>query len=483
MTFLYEYMSPEEHEEAKQQAIFENESFKLDNELTRIEMEHAIRLHNIDTECLINEYTENDLENMYIREMGIYTEAVANWWTKFKNWVKNIINAIIGKNKASADDVKDAPDDTTELPFDPDATCTILNKLKGVINNITNVTKPDGTLDVGKLATRLGIGAAVAGAATGGGIGISALIKNATKKTNVPTKKIPEKMEALQAAANGIKEEIDKVEVQPTPSANDNNQGSSSENAPSNTSDTPAAGDTSTNKAKTIKDIVMPFLSDVQAKIKAGWDAFHKKTGKKKDQETPSDDQQSEEQKADAKPADNNSGIDEETPSDDKGDKGEAKPVDDKGEKAPEDNSGSSQSSASSSSPRIFELAARKIKKNHDLKGPWENIKKYAVSNGYMKSANGQAFRLSDFRKAVDAAKKDSSFNKAYAAKLDEIIKIFEDGHVQEYVEYDMSFDNAVVPTFEAVSGEFDDIDLFIQECLSSTAEDMSELNSLIDQL
>lgn len=213
MAFLYEYMTPDELEIAKEQAEFENASMKLDHSLECLRMEHAIRINNIDTECMINEYTEDDLENLYTREMAMYMEGVKEWWAKFKAWVASVINKITGKKNPEADAVAKKSNEEVEMDYDPKEAKTILAKVNGILHKVTDVKKDDGSgVDPKKLASRLGIGAAAAAATAG------AVFLATKKKTKVKKNELPSIRDELQSELNGLNQTIQGL---PEPSGND----------------------------------------------------------------------------------------------------------------------------------------------------------------------------------------------------------------------------------------------------------------------
>ena len=213
MAFLYEYMTPEELEDAKEQAEFENASMKLDHSLECLRMEHAIRINNIDTECMINEYTQDDLENMYTQEMAMYMEGVKEWWAKFKAWVASIINKITGKKNPDADAAAKKSDEEVEMDYDPKEAKTILAKVNGILHKVTDVKKDDGSgVDPKKLASRLGIGAAAAAATAG------AVFLATKKKTKVKKSELPAIRDELQGELNSLNQTIQGL---PEPSGED----------------------------------------------------------------------------------------------------------------------------------------------------------------------------------------------------------------------------------------------------------------------
>lgn len=178
--FLYEYMSEDELTIAQENAKFENELKHLDTEYAILCLEHEARLNDIETAVMMERYSEDNLVDMYSKEMATYTEAVGEWWDKFKKWLKGIVDAILGKKIT----VPEGEADTTiEIPLDLKEAKSTLSKITGAVKNVVNCKKPDGSFDTAKFLTMLGITAAVS---TGAGFGIKAILDK--KKLTTPTK-------------------------------------------------------------------------------------------------------------------------------------------------------------------------------------------------------------------------------------------------------------------------------------------------------
>lgn len=249
MTFLYEYMTVEERAEAIEEAQFMNESMKLDHELEKLQMEHAIRLSDIDTECLVKEYTQEDLENMYMAEMAIYMEGVKDWWENFKKWVSNLINKITGNKPEKPSN----PEGDVTLPCDPKEVENILDKTKNVVSNITNFQKEDGSLDEGKVLKGIGIAAATGSLATAVAAAVNKPFRTTLGKafesvTNLIPKfnsvkssidsQNPGTDEASQKKCKGIKELFSKV-FSPLTNAFNKLRGKTSGSSPDNAEKSP----------------------------------------------------------------------------------------------------------------------------------------------------------------------------------------------------------------------------------------------------
>lgn len=213
MSFLYEYMTESEHADAIEQAEFENMSMKFDHALECLRMEHAVRISNIDTEILVNEYTQEDMENLYVQEMAVFMEGVKDLWAKFKKWIHELVQKITGKRNRDAEQQAKNSDEEVELEYDPKQVPGILKKANAVLKKVIDVKKDDGSgIDPKKLATRLGIAAAT-GAAT-----VGAVFLAAKKKTKVKKGELVPVIEVIDAEII----EADKiVQALPEPSGSD----------------------------------------------------------------------------------------------------------------------------------------------------------------------------------------------------------------------------------------------------------------------
>lgn len=203
MSYLYEYMSADELTSAKEDMLFENACMKMNHAYDCLMMEHEIRVNNIDTECLVREYTQEDLEKMYVAEMAVFTEGVKEWWEKFKAWVKNTIASIF-KKKDISDDTQD-PNEIIELDYDTKQANSILTKIRGILKRIIDVKKDDGSgIDPKKLATRLGV-------AVGAAAGTTAVIYAVKKKVKISRKDAEDQYDELNNNVNGISNDMDSM--------------------------------------------------------------------------------------------------------------------------------------------------------------------------------------------------------------------------------------------------------------------------------
>ena len=180
MSFMYEYMSEDELEFAIECAVLEKENAELDMEYEILAMEHSVRLSDIEVQALVENYTADDLENMYSYEMTLYTESVKDWWEKFKAAIKKFFDTLLGKSK-EIEVPKEEAKDVLEIPVDTKESKNIIKKIKSSIKKLLNCRNEDGSINKAKVAVEIGLGALASGGAV---FEVSKILK----KVNVPRK-------------------------------------------------------------------------------------------------------------------------------------------------------------------------------------------------------------------------------------------------------------------------------------------------------
>ena len=176
---LYDYLTPDELEYMKESAVIDNEALKFEHQFQILALEHETRLHDIDTHALLDNYTEAVLEDAYMAEVRVYEEGVKEAWERFKAWILDIINAILGKTKQTVQEVP-AEDNQKKikLPFD---LSFVKTKVEEIANNFKDLFKKDnGEVDIAKVIA----GGAVAGV---GILGIAKLVKHIDEKKETET--------------------------------------------------------------------------------------------------------------------------------------------------------------------------------------------------------------------------------------------------------------------------------------------------------
>lgn len=152
MAFLYDYMTESELELAKEEKEFEMESTRIMNAMTAIEMKHELDIKQIESRAMFESYTDDQLTEAYEREYLLYTEATDSVWAKFKAFIKNIVNKILGRKSGNV------PADlaNTEVTLDDNP-----GKVREIINKVAGIFKTtEGDLSILKV-TIAGVGSAI----------------------------------------------------------------------------------------------------------------------------------------------------------------------------------------------------------------------------------------------------------------------------------------------------------------------------------
>lgn len=205
MSFLYEYMSADELELAQENARIENELLHINNEFEVLAMEHAVKLNDIELQAILENATDEDLTHMYESEMIVYQEGVAEWWEKFKAWVKGIIDAILGKANKTTENISDKDKEKElEANVNPNALQKILNTTKSVLSNIGKVKDENGKIQIGKIIAETGLAIGAAG-------GIAALFKPVREKYKTTISKWIDWIRTLSQGSKEVGEALDRL--------------------------------------------------------------------------------------------------------------------------------------------------------------------------------------------------------------------------------------------------------------------------------
>ena len=160
MALVFEYSDPDELYTAQMEAVNENASLHLEYEMQKVMMEHELRLNDIETRALLENYSDDILEALYEKEMEIFIEAEEGIISKIIAWLGGIIKAIFGIKAEN-------PEAMVVVP-DPAETKGAFAKAKEAINKVKGAIKDH------KLISGL-IGA---GALAGAGVAIKKAIDN-----------------------------------------------------------------------------------------------------------------------------------------------------------------------------------------------------------------------------------------------------------------------------------------------------------------
>ena len=166
MNNFYGYMSEWELQCAKESAMIESTLNRINKDFTVAEMDHRLRLEDIEMKALFNESaTDNDLTNMYLKEHTVFMEETESLWQKFKNWLKGIINAILGKNKKID---PNSVDGDVEIP-DVEGSINFIDKVLNNLKSLPKFKNSDGSYNVTGILTAGVIGSSV----LGGGVAVA----------------------------------------------------------------------------------------------------------------------------------------------------------------------------------------------------------------------------------------------------------------------------------------------------------------------
>ena len=153
MALVFEYSDPNELYEAQMEAVNENASLHLEYEMQKVQMEHELRLHDIETRALLENYSDDILEALYEKEMELFMEAEDGIIQKIINWLSGIIKAIFGIKAEN-------PEAMVVVP-DPAETKTAFAKARDGINKVKGAIR-DHKLISGVLGAGVIGGAALA---------------------------------------------------------------------------------------------------------------------------------------------------------------------------------------------------------------------------------------------------------------------------------------------------------------------------------
>lgn len=141
MAFMYDYLTESELEIEKELRRNEVESLRLVNAMEAVVMRHELDIHQIEAKAVFENYSEDTLAAEYEREYNVYTEGVKEVWEKFKQWLKNIINAILGRNKENNNAEVLQSAEEVELDHDPNAFVKLVNSVIDAIKQFFTFKK------------------------------------------------------------------------------------------------------------------------------------------------------------------------------------------------------------------------------------------------------------------------------------------------------------------------------------------------------
>lgn len=216
MSYVYAYMTEAERMEAYENAQFENAMLKIDALFERVDTEHRIRIHNIETELYVRECGSDELSKIYEKEMELYTEGVKEAWDKFISFIRNLLHKIGEKLGL----IKKVEDKKKKFPIDID-----LKAVNACVKDVNKAVDKFITSKTGKFT--LTIGGIV------GGIGTAYTIKDAISKAkektgssaSVKNMDVEEIGSILDDTLNVANDTVEKVEKAAKATAGDNENG------------------------------------------------------------------------------------------------------------------------------------------------------------------------------------------------------------------------------------------------------------------
>jgi outer membrane biosynthesis protein TonB len=170
MARVYGYMTEAERQDAYAETLFDMESTKFDNDFISLRMDHQNRLQAIEAKTYLENYTDETLTALYKDELQIYQEGVAELWDRFKKWVKDLVDKILGRAKKNTEETKDSDQkEMCTMPYNLKAVGQYIDKATNAIRGIFSCKNDDGSMDSKKLEGMVftGLGGLTLGAFVG----------------------------------------------------------------------------------------------------------------------------------------------------------------------------------------------------------------------------------------------------------------------------------------------------------------------------
>lgn len=329
MAFMYDYLTEAELEIEKESRLIDMEGLRLVNAMEAVNMRHELDVKAVETKAIFENWTDSELMSGYSRELAIYTEGVKDLWEKFKTFIHNIINKILGR-KVDESAALQSSDEVT-LDHDPSKIGQIISDCGTLIKNALSLKKTDedgnSILNVKKII--------IGGSSVAGIIGATKYLESEKKKNHgfkTAIKNIPGYIKDLMSKLNIFEKDLDSIKADGTAATNTNSgndkSGDNNNSHGKIMSKIISLGTTLTNLAQTVIDKMKSIEENVKNKFKGNKDSqdnsdgegsaagtenngtsdssddnSESDTGNEPKSETPK-----EEPKKDEKPADNNGG-------------------------------------------------------------------------------------------------------------------------------------------------------------------------------
>lgn len=144
--FFYDYMTEEEREIEQSCMQDSHDLKKIQYAAESAVMAHEVRLTDIETKALLENYTDDELEMAYSRELEVYTESVGDLLNKLIEKLKNIWYSLTGQTEKIIG-AKIDKDEKIEVPADPSKVHQALIHAGNIIKDFTSLKKKDGSIN------------------------------------------------------------------------------------------------------------------------------------------------------------------------------------------------------------------------------------------------------------------------------------------------------------------------------------------------
>ena len=205
---MYDYLTESELESERECKLIEVECIRLENALDALVMKHKTDVAQIETSAICEGYTEDQLVMEYTQEAEAYMEGVKEWWEKFKEFFRNMVNKLLGRHVEETPAVTQSEKEV-EVE-DPEVAVSFINKVGNTVKQLVTLKKVDENgepkYDFGKIATLASIGVATTGAVV---TAITGWYKPVVKKIKVSA--LPALSKKLKDAIKNCQSTIDKL--------------------------------------------------------------------------------------------------------------------------------------------------------------------------------------------------------------------------------------------------------------------------------
>lgn len=205
---MYDYLTESELESERECKLIEVECIRLENALDALVMKHKTDVAQIETSAICEGYTEDQLVMEYTQEAEAYMEGVKEWWEKFKEFFRKMVNKLLGRHVEETPAVTQSEKEV-EVE-DPEVAVSFINKVGNTVKQLVTLKKVDENgepkYDFGKIATLASIGVATTGTVV---TAITGWYKPVVKKIKVSA--LPALSKKLKDAIKNCQSTIDKL--------------------------------------------------------------------------------------------------------------------------------------------------------------------------------------------------------------------------------------------------------------------------------